>query len=109
MIFVPAAISALILAAHFLRWGNLLGVAAVLTLTALALFVRRAWSLKLMQGMLLAAPLMWIFMAFRTAQERMAEGRPFLRAGLIFVFVAVFTAYAAYLLGRPKARERFGR
>ena len=109
MIFIPAALSALILAAHFLRWGNLLGVAVVLALTTLALFLRRAWSLKLMQGMLLAAPLMWIFMAVRTARERMADGRPFLRAGLIFVFVALFTAYAAYLLGRPQARERFGR
>ena len=41
--------------------------------------------------------------------DRILEGRPYLRACLIFAVVALFSVWSAYLLGKPKARERFGR
>ena len=108
-IIIPALLSSVILSAHFLRWGNLAGFLAVLVLTVLALAARREWSLKLLQGMLFASPFLWVFMAYRTASDRILEGRPYLRACLIFAVVALFSVWSAYLLGKPKARERFGR
>ncbi|MEK7382082.1 MAG: hypothetical protein AAB262_02230 [Elusimicrobiota bacterium] len=105
----PALLSSLVLAAHFLRWGNPPGVLAVLVLTVLALAARRKWSLKLLQGMLFASPFLWAFLAYRTAADRMLEGRPYARACLIFAVVALFSVWSAFLLDKPKARERFGR
>lgn len=109
MIIIPALLSCAVLAAHFLRWGNLPGVIVVLALTVLALAARRDWSLKLLQGMLFASPFLWVFLAYRTASERILEGRPYLRACLIFAAVALFSVWSAVILARPKARERFGR
>jgi len=109
MMIIPAVFSSLVLAAHFFRWGNLPGVLVVLVLTVLALAARREWSLKLWQGMLFASPLLWAFLAYRTAMDRMLEGRPYLRACMIFAAVAVFSVWSAWLLSKPKARERFGR
>lgn len=109
LLMLPALLSALVLAAHFLRWANTPGVLVVLGLAALALVARRAWSLKLFQGMLLASPALWALMAHRVFTERSAEGRPYLRACLIFAIVAVFSAWSAVLLSRPKVQERFGR
>jgi len=109
MHIVPALIACLILSAHFLRAGNLFGFLAVLAITALALLARREWSLMLMQGMLFASPVLWIVLVLMTAMERMADGRPYLRACAIFVAVALFSLWSAALLSKPKARERFGR
>lgn len=109
MQIIPAVVSCLLLSAHYLRSGNLLGFLTVLVLTVLALAVRREWSLKLLQGMLFASPFLWLFTAYRIAADRMLEGRPYVRACLIFAGVAVFSVWSAALLFKPKVRERFGR
>lgn len=109
MLMIPAVLSCLVLAAHFLRWGNLPGVLVVLILTVLALSARRQWSLKLLQGMLFASPFLWAFLAYRTAADRILEGQPYLRACLIFAGVAAFSLWSGWLLAKPKAQERFGR
>ena len=109
MMIIPALLSSVILAAHFFRWGNLPGVLVVFALTVLALAARRERTLKLWQGMLFASPFLWAFLAYRTAADRILEGQPYLRACFIFAGVAAFSVWSGWLLGKPKAQERFGR
>lgn len=52
LIYVPVVLSLVILGAHFLRYGNSIGVIGSLALIAL-LIVRRPWVAQLMQGVLL--------------------------------------------------------
>lgn len=109
MHILPAMVASLVLAAHFFRWNNAPGCLAVVATTATALIARRAWSLKILQGVLFTSPALWAFMAYRTAVDRMVEGRPFGRAVAIFAAVAAFSVWSAWLLFKPKAQERFGR
>lgn len=109
MQIMPAILACLILSAHYLRSGNLFGFLVVLALAVLALSARRAWSLKILQGMIFASPFLWVFTAYRIAMDRMMEGRPYVRACLIFAGVALFSGWSAALLSKPKVRERFGR
>ena len=104
----PALLSSLVLAAHFLRWGNPPGVLAVLVLTVLALAARRKWSLKLLQGMLFASPFLWAFLAYRTAADRMLEGRPYARACLIFASPSSRSGRPSFSTSRRPGSE-FGR
>lgn len=106
---IPACLASLILGAHFLRQGGLMMAGICLALPLLALFVRRLWALRPLQGLLWFGVFIWTAAALELGQERMAAGRPFMRMACILGGVAVFTAVAAWLLGRPALLERYGR
>ncbi len=100
---LPAALSALVLAAHFLRGGNYLVVLALLAFVPL-LAVRRRWVPVVVRLTLWLGAAVWLYTLARFAAERMRLGEPWLRLAVILGGVAAFTALSALPLWSPRLR-----
>jgi len=99
MRFVPVALSSLLIAAHFLRNGDLF--VAILCLAApLLLLLRKPVITIAVQVMLVIAAVEWLRTAFAIAQERAAAGAPTARMFAILGSVALFTLLSAAPLKR---------
>jgi hypothetical protein len=99
---IPAALAALLLAAHFYRAAEM--IPAFLCLAAIVLmFVRLPWVVLALRVGLAAGAVVWLITAWRIAQARMDSGTPYLRMLAILGAVAAFTAIAAWTL--PGARR----
>jgi hypothetical protein len=103
---LPAILSALLLAAHFLRAGETALVAAALAALGL-LFVRRPWPARLFQLLLLLGAVEWLRAMTALVAARQEFGRPYLRAALILGAVAVWTGASALLFLTPRLTRRF--
>ena len=99
-------IAALLIAAHFLRVGNTIGVALCLTAPFL-FFVRQRWSLLVLQALAYAAAAVWLVTAWQIASERWSFGQPWLRAAAILIVVAVISALAGLLLRSRSLQARY--
>ena len=99
-------IAALLLAAHFLRGGDLVLV-AICAQTPLFFLWRRRLALRLLQGCAAAAVAAWLAVAWRIVVERLALGRPWLAALAILLAVAAYTALAGALLGNRVMRQGY--
>ncbi|HOF86776.1 MAG TPA: hypothetical protein PLZ36_01560 [Armatimonadota bacterium] len=106
MLLLPAALSALALAAHFLRDGQLFFVLCALALIPL-LFVRRAWAGRVVQGAMAIGAVIWAQVAWGIAQQRLALGEPYLRMAVILGGVAAVALLAAVLIQTRRARRHF--
>jgi hypothetical protein len=96
LLYVPIVLSLIVLGAHFLRYGNMLGVVAAFILMAL-LFIRKAWVARLVQVVLILGALEWLRTLFMLARSRAAEGEPFIRMAVILGVVAAVTFCSALL------------
>lgn len=94
---IPVVLSALLVAAHFLRTGSM-GLVLVCLLVPVLLFVRRAWAVTLVRVYLVLATLEWLRTLSNNVAERLAVGEPWLRMALILAAVAAFTAMSAWLV-----------
>lgn len=94
------------IAAHFLRAGNLILTALCLT-TPLLFFVRRRWSLLLLQSLAYAAAIIWIATAWELVAARKSLGQPWLLAAAILVAVAAISVLAGILLRSINLRKRY--
>lgn len=103
---LPVVLSLLVLAAHFLRAGNLLLVILVLGLLVL-LGVRRAWAARTVQIALLVGALEWIWTLTRLVNARAQAGEPALRMAIILGGVALVTGMSALLFQTERLRRRF--
>jgi len=92
--YVPLAVSAILIAAHFLRSGNIL-VTIVCLAAPLLLLVRTPAVRIAVQIMLVIAAAEWVRTAFVIAQERAASGAPVTRMFVILGSVALFTLLSA--------------
>jgi hypothetical protein len=102
-LFVTAAV---LLAAHFLRAGNLALVA--LCLAAPLLFLhRKRWSLIALQVLAYAAAANWVLVAVDLIRLRQQLGQRWTIAALILGTVALFTLLAGLLLNSRAMRERY--
>ena len=106
LLMTPAVLSSLVLAAHFLRRGQLLPFVFCFSMTALA-FVRQPWARRIWQGFLGIGVLIWLGTLSRVARLRMDEHEPWLRPALILGCVAAFTLLAALLLEHRRVYARF--
>lgn len=104
LLLLPAVLSALVLAAHFLRTGNLLAVAGLLALVPL-LFLRRRWVSRLAMVTLWLGTAVWLYTAARFTMERLRFGMPWLRMVLILGGVAAFTALSSLVFRTVRLRE----
>ena len=100
-------VAALLIAAHFLRVGNFIGVALCVA-TPFLFFVRQHRSLLLLQALAYVAAAIWLVTAWQIAAERLSFGQPWLRAALILVAVAAISALAGGLLRSRSLQVRYG-
>ena len=100
LIYVPVVLSLVLLGAHFLRYGNSVGVIASVVLIAL-LAVRRPWTARLMQVALVIGALEWIRTLYELVQLRVELGQPFTRMAIILGVVAAVTFCSALLFQLP--------
>jgi hypothetical protein len=103
---IPLYLSSLLLAAHFLRWGNLPLVALSL-LFPLLLLIHRRWALVTVQVLTLAGAAVWAYTAYHFVQARMMLGEPWVRLALILGAVILLTCSAALLLNSKTVKRRY--
>lgn len=104
-LFVTAA---LLLAAHFLREGNL-ALVAVCICTPLLFLYRNRRVLILVQVLAYAAALAWAVIAVRLVTARLEAGQPWKLAAMILGAVVLFTLVAGLLLNSRAVAERYPR
>ena len=102
-LFVTAA---LLLGAHFLRFGSLVLVAACLCAPLLFMYRRRR-VLLVLQALAYAAVAAWVWVAVRLIEARVQAGQPWKLAAAILGGVALFTLVAGLLLNSQKLKERY--
>jgi hypothetical protein len=106
LLLLPAGLSFLMLAAHWLRAGSP-ALAAASILMCLMLLVRRRWAGRAAQAVLLGACVVWVLTTHRIIQERVTAGAGWQRAALILLAVAAFSLAAAALFQTPRLLERY--
>ncbi len=103
---IPLILASLLLAAHFLRDGNL-----VLTLTCgllpLLLLIKKRWSWLAVQIFAYAGGAVWLYTTVALVQQRMVWGMSWARLVMILGGVALFTIWAGYLLNAAPVREKY--
>ena len=104
LIYAPVVISLAMLGAHFLRYGNSVGVIGAVALIGL-LFVRQAWVARLMQVVLVVGALEWIRTLYELVQLRVALGQPYTRMLIILGVVAAVTFCSALLFQFPAMKR----
>jgi hypothetical protein len=103
---IPRIVSALLLGAHFLRQGNL--VLAGLCLAVLGLlWVKKRWSLLLLQLFAYLGAVVWASTAIALIQQRLALGESWWRLAIILGVVALLSVVAGLLLNSAAVKERF--
>jgi hypothetical protein len=96
----------LLIAAHFLRVGNVIAVALCLA-TPLLFLVRQRWSLLLLQWLAYVAAVVWLAAAWQIVATRWSFGEPWLRAAAILVAVAAINVLAGGLLRSRTLQARY--
>ena len=107
LIYVPVVLSLVILGAHFMRYGNSIGIFGSLALIAL-LTVRRPWVARLMQVVLILGALEWVRTLYELVQVRAAHGQPFIRMVVILGIIAAVTFCSALLFQTPALKKTYG-
>ncbi len=102
--YFPVVLSILVLGAHFLRFGNWIGVFAALLLIVL-LFLRRPWVARLMQAVLVLGALEWLRTAYELGHIRALHGQPYGRMLVILGIVAAVTFCSALLFQSKTLRK----
>jgi hypothetical protein len=103
---LPAILSSLVLAAHFLRNGQILGVMIFLA-APWVLLIRESWAARLVQILLLLGSLEWIRTMAGLMEERKSQGEPWIRMAAILTGVALFTLISALLFQGKRLKERY--
>ncbi len=98
-------LASLVLAAHFLRQERMAPIVLCLAMPLL-FFVRKRWSLVVLQAGAYVAALIWVYTAFELAHERMAVGLPWMRAAGILAAVGLVSACAGLLLNSRGIKSR---
>jgi hypothetical protein len=102
----PVFISLLLLAAHFLRYGNILFT--VLSLSAIPLLaIRRKWVVLLFRILLFLGTVEWVRTIWALVAIRMEFEKPYLRMAVILGVVALFSFFSAFVFNSERVRIRF--
>lgn len=105
---VLAALATMVLAAHFLRDGNLAAVVILIALIPL-LGLQRRWVPRVFQVILGLGALEWLRTLLALRDMREALGQPHARMVAILGTVAVFTALTAAAFELPRVRGWYRR
>jgi len=96
----------LVLAAHFLRFGEN-GLAAAVVALAVLCFTREAWARIVCSVALFLGAFLWVETEIDFVQIRMAVGQPWGRLAVIMGGVCMFSLLGAWILSTEKAAARF--
>ena len=109
MIFIqllPVVLSFLLIGAHFFRYGQIFLV--VLSLLPLGLlFVKRTWSMRTIQILLIAASCEWLRTLFLLVRSRQQMGLDWQRLAIILGSIALFTLLSALAFRCKKLGSRY--
>jgi hypothetical protein len=108
LISLLVVLSLLFLGAHFLRYGNEVGVVFSLAPIAL-LFVRKPWAARVVQAVLFLGAMEWARTLYELVQMRLALGMPVTRMVVILAAVIFLTATSALLFEIPAMKRAFKR
>ena len=97
LLLAPAVLSSLVLAAHFLRRGQVLPFIACFAMAAFPA-VRLPWVRRVWQGVLGLGVLVWLQALSQIARTRIEAGESWQRPAFILGGVAAFTVLSALLL-----------
>jgi hypothetical protein len=103
---LPLILSALLLAAHYLRSYSLIQVVLCLAAPFL-LLIKRRWSLVVLQTLCTAAAFIWLYALYGIIQQRIQEGRSWMVSGIILVLVAIFNLLAGWLLNSRIVKDKY--
>ena len=103
---LPATLSLVVLAAHFLRAGSLVLVLLTLVVAGL-LFVRRPWAGTITKWMLVIGAIEWLRTLVLLTNQRRFDGLPYTRMALILASVGLFTLASAALVRTRRVRVHF--
>lgn len=103
---LPIILAAILLAAHFLRSYSLLPMALSLLAPCL-LFIKKRWSLLILQLLTLPAAAIWMLTLNDIIQQRVFEHRSWTASAIILGVVTAFTLLAGWLLNSPRVKERY--
>jgi hypothetical protein len=103
---LPTLLSALLMAAHFLRAGDLLLMMGCLAVPLL-LLIRRLWVAVVMQVLLVLGAGQWLVTMAAIIAERRDNGQRFLGVIYILGAVALFNLVAATAFFLPVLRRRY--
>ena len=106
LLLIPAILSFLMLAAHWMRADSLPLAGGTLGV-ALLLLVPKWWAARIVQVVLGLAVIIWLLTTWGIIQDRMDEGKPWQRAALIFLGVVIFNLLALLLFGTKRLRQRY--
>ena len=106
-LLASSALSLILLAAHFLRGGHIALLAVALAGAAL-LGVRRPWAARALQVVLVLGAAEWMRTLLSLVAERQAEGRPFVRMGVILGTIAFLSLLSAAAFATRGIKTRFG-
>lgn len=101
---LPVVLSLLVLAAHFLRSGNVVMVGIALVCVGLLAF-RRRWAARSVQVALLLGAAEWLRTLAELVSSRTGAGQPVLRLSLILGGVALLTALSALVFLVPRLKN----
>ncbi|MFH2010419.1 MAG: 4Fe-4S dicluster domain-containing protein [bacterium] len=103
---LPVLLSAGVVGAHFLRAGDP-GLMAASWAVPLLLLIRRRWSARIVQGLLVAAAVFWLVLLSRLAGMRQEMGLAWGRLAAILIAVSLTAAGAALVFERQRLRELY--
>ncbi len=103
---IPFILSAIVLAAHFLRFANLPMMIFTLAIPFL-LFIKKRWALLIVQALTVAGGLFWIKVAIDNLWLRLLVGEPWVRMVVILLAVSLFTFWSAWLLASDAVAKKY--
>ena len=99
-------LAALLLAAHFLRAGNI-ALVVICLMAPLLLLIRQRWSLIVLQLLAYLGSAIWLSTLFRLVSERIILGRTWGGVVAILGTVTLVTILAGLLLNSPVIKARY--
>jgi hypothetical protein len=103
---IPLILSALLLAAHFLRSFDIIPMLFCI-LAPFLLLIKKRWVLYILQSLTVVSALVWMYTLYGIIQERTFEGRSWTASAIILGVVAAFTLFSGWLLNSPKVKDNY--
>jgi hypothetical protein len=103
---IPLILSAVLLAAHFLRSFDLIPMLFCLAAPFL-LLIKKRWVLRILQALTVVSALIWLYALYGIVQERIFEGRSWVASAIILGIVAALSLFSGWFLNSPKIRDNY--